>query len=137
METVLSIFLMMEFSETLEVEWSAFGISEVSFPGWNNYYISTWKITSHKPHTFDSRNLFELFYMIHVNVGTFVFETRKDLEHSAWLLFRNFSNFGLEMHIGGGNKNPNTKCVFFPIPILVYLSTLTPTPPSMPLPLTN
>ena len=48
--------------------------------------------------------------------GDFSFEKRLQLELGLSLIHNNFINFGLEMHVGRGNKASKTKCIFFPPP---------------------
>ena len=48
--------------------------------------------------------------------GAFRFENRLQLELSLSLIHNLFVKFGLEMHIGRGNKASKTKCILFPPP---------------------
>ena len=68
--------------------------------------------------------LFELFYMLYVDDGAFVFKSRHQLEIGIPLLLRHFAKFGLEMHIGKENKPSKTECVFFPTPGYFNFPTL-------------
>ena len=69
--------------------------------------------------------------MLYVDDGAFAFETRRELEIGANLVFTHFARFGLQMHIGSSSKPSKTECVFFPAPGHFKLPTL----PSPDLPL--
>ena len=45
-----------------------------------------------------------------------MFEIRRYPEKGLLLIFTNFYNFGLEMHIGRGPKPSKTECILFPPP---------------------
>eukprot|EP00978_Attheya_sp_CCMP212_P016715 scaffold44003_cov57-Attheya_sp.AAC.1 len=57
---------------------------------------------------------FDLFYFLYVDDGAMLFDTREDLAKGTQLLFSHFARFGLEMHIGIGDKKSKTECVHFP-----------------------
>eukprot|EP00978_Attheya_sp_CCMP212_P027123 scaffold90447_cov46-Attheya_sp.AAC.1 len=57
---------------------------------------------------------FDLFYFLYVDNGAMLFDNRKDLEESTKLIMGHFARFGLEMHVGHGDKASKTKCVYFP-----------------------
>ena len=57
--------------------------------------------------------IFEIFCMLYVNNGAFVFESRTDTEIGTTLLTDHFARFVLEMHIGTEEKSSKTECVFF------------------------
>ena len=104
MAPVLFLFLMMAFAETLEVEWTALRLRKSQFVRKDNSPRSTGKLVSHRPGTFSSGILFDLFCMLYVDNGAFVFEFRTDIKKGITLLSDNFSRFGLEMYIGTGGK---------------------------------
>ena len=116
MAPVLVLFLMMAFAKTLEDEWTALVLSKAEFVCNDNSPRSTRKLVSHRPGTFSSGILFDLFCMLYVDNGAFVFEFRTDIKKGITLLSDNFSRFGLEMYIGTGGKSSKTECVFFPPP---------------------
>ena len=116
MAPVLFLFLIMAFAETLEKEWKNNRLTKATFSRQSNSPPSTGHIFSHKPKSFNSRNIFELFCMLYVDDGAFVFEIRRDLEKGLLLIFTHFAKFGLKMHIGRGPKPSKTECVFFSPP---------------------
>ena len=54
--------------------------------------------------------------MLYVDDGELVFEIRRYHEKVLLLIFNQFSNFGMEMHIGCRPKPSKTECVLFPPP---------------------
>ena len=106
----------MAFAETLEKEWTLNGITKEKLSRNNNSPLSDGQLISHQPRSFNRGALFELFCMLYVDDGAFVFESRHQLETGIPLILRHFAKFGLEMHIGKENKPSKTECVFFPTP---------------------
>ena len=94
----------MAFDKTLEKEWTLNGLTEAKFSRNNNSPLSDGQLISHQPRSFNRGALFELFCMLYVDDGAFVFESRHQLETGIPLLLRHFEKFGLEMHIGKENK---------------------------------
>ena len=66
--------------------------------------------------TFSQGNLLTLFCVLYVDDGAFPFENRLQLELGLSLIHNHFIKFGIEMHIGRGNKASKTECIFFPTP---------------------
>ena len=118
------LFIVMEFAETLEKEWTLNGITKAKFSRDNNSPLSDDQLISHQPQSFNCGELFELFCMLYVDDGDFVFESRHQLETGTPLILRHFAKFGLEMHIGKENKPSKTECVFFHTPGYFTLNTL-------------
>ena len=94
------LFIVMAISETLEKEWTLNGLTKAKFSRNKNSPLSGGQLISHPPRSFDRGSLFELFCMLYVDDGAFVFESRHQLETGIPLLLRHFAKFGLEMHIG-------------------------------------
>ena len=74
------------------------------------------KLTGYKKKIFYQGTLLALFCVLYVDDGVFTFEVRDQLTRGLTLIYHHFTRFGLEMHVGKGNKVPKTKCVFFPPP---------------------
>ena len=133
MALVLFLFLMMDFFETLEDEWMALGLSKSQFSYKDNSPGSTGQLVSHRPGTFQSGMIFDLFCMLYVDDGAFVFESSTDIKKGITLLSNHFSRFGLEMHIGTEKNTSKIECVFSPPQVSLihkhYLSLLSPPPP--------
>ena len=58
---------------------------------------------------FSQGNSLTLFCVLYVDDGAFSFEDRLQLELGLSLIHNHFVRFGLEMHIGRGNKASNTE----------------------------
>ena len=114
----------MAFAERREKEWTLNGLTKVKFSRTNNLLLSDSQLISHQPRSFNQGALFELFWMLYVDDGAFVFESRHQLETGILLLLWHFEKFGLEMHIGKENKPSKKEFVFFPTPGYFTLPTL-------------
>jgi hypothetical protein len=69
---------------------------------------------------------FDLFYfLVYVDKGAMIFDNRKYNEEGTKLIMDHFARFGLEMHVGHGDKAPKTKCVYF---LAFKMNTKMPTP---------
>ena len=80
MAPVIFMFLMMAFAESLEDKWTALGISKAKYACKDNSPRSTGQLVIHRPVTFSYGMLFDLFCMLYVDDGAFVFEPRTDIE---------------------------------------------------------
>ena len=63
-----------------------------------------------------ARKFTTLFCVLYVDNGAFPFEDRLQLELGLSLIHNHFLKFGIEMHIGRGNKASKTEFIFFPPP---------------------
>ena len=77
---VLFLFIVMAFAETLEKEWTLKGLTKAKLSRDNNSPLSDGQLISHQPQSFNRGALFELFCMLYVGDGAFVFESRHQLE---------------------------------------------------------
>ena len=68
----------------------------------------------HHPGSFIFVTIFDLFCMIYVDDGEFVFESRDDTKTEFNLLSNNSYRFVLEMHIGTGDDSSKRECILFP-----------------------
>ena len=68
------------------------------------------------PKTFSEGVLLDLFNVLYIDDGAFMFEDRKQLTLGAQLIFDHFKRFGMEMHIGRGGKASEIECLFFSLP---------------------
>ena len=94
------LFSMMAFVKTLEDKWTTLGLSKAQFARKDNSPRSTGQLVSHRPGTFLSGMPFDIFCVLYVDDGAFVFESRTDIKKEITLFSDHFSWFGLEMHIG-------------------------------------
>ena len=114
MTPVLLLFMVMAFAETLEKEWTKSGLSMITLQQRSRSPQDTDNLTGHKVKTFSQGNLLTLFCVLYVDDGAFHFENRLQLELVLSLIHNHFIKFGLEMHIGRGNKASKTEYIFFP-----------------------
>ena len=77
---VLFLFIVMAFADTLEKEWMINGLTNAEFSRDNNSPLSDGQLISHQPQSFSREVLFELFCMLYVDDGPFVFESRHQLK---------------------------------------------------------
>ena len=124
MAPVLFLFLIMGFAETLENEWIRNDLTPLQFRRHDNSPRSTVCATSHKRKSFSEGTLFEIFCLLYVDDGAFAFQSRKELELGSAVVCRQFSRFGLEMHVGNKDKASKTEAVFFPPPGFFKLLSL-------------
>ena len=92
------------------------GLKMISFNTPTNSPCDTGSLTGQAPETFQEGTLLELFIVMCVDDGAFLFEDREQLAEGVQLISDHFKRFGLEMHIGRGKKMLKTECVFFPLP---------------------
>jgi hypothetical protein len=59
---------------------------------------------------------YEIFQCLYVDDGAFPFDTQDSLSKGMNLVFKHFTRFGLEMHIGRNGGESKTECVFYPPP---------------------
>ena len=79
-KSVTFLFLMMVFSETLKDECTALGLSKSQFSRKDNSPRSTGQLLIHRPGTFLSGMLFDLFCMLYVDGGAFIYKSSTDIE---------------------------------------------------------
>ena len=120
MAPVLFLFMVMDFSETLEKEWTKAGLSMIKLQQRSHSPQDTGKLIGHKVKTFSQGNLLTLFCVLYVDDGAFPFENRLQIELGLSLIHNHFIKFGIEMHIGRGKKASKTVCIFFPPPGLFH-----------------
>jgi len=120
MAPVLFLFLMTAFAETLEIVWKEQNIEVVTVRSVTDEDFASGKgvVKSHKPDQYKSPGLtaFEIIQCLYVDDGAFIFGTREDMTEGLQLVYDHFARFGLEMHIGRGETQSKTECVFFPPP---------------------
>ena len=113
MSPVIFLFLMVAFSETLEDKWTALVLIKSQFAHKYNSPRSTGQLVSHQPGTFFSGTLFDLFCMLYVYDGSFVFESRADIERGIALLSGHFAWFGPKIHISTGKIPQRLNAYYF------------------------
>ena len=116
MAPVLFLFMVMDFSETLEKEWAKAGLQMVNFRQHTHSPRDVVRLTGHKKKTFEQGTIIYLFCVLYVDNGEFPFEDRDQLTLGISLIYSHFTRFGLGMYMRRGEKSFNTECVFFPPP---------------------
>ena len=114
MSQVLFLFLRAAFAEVLEKEWEEKGISKAVFQRTPFRRIEEGKLMGHS--TLESLSWFEIIQMLYLDDGSYVFESREDMQEGAKMIKRFFHIFGLTIHIGKGEVKSKTEFVFFPPP---------------------
>ena len=59
---------------------------------------------------------FNLFLLLYVDNGYFLFETKEDLAKEATIIYHHMKRFGLLMHIGKNGSKSKTEALFIPPP---------------------
>jgi hypothetical protein len=118
MAPVLFLFLMTAFAETLEMEWKRENPKVVTVMTASDDLIEHGQLCSHTPKIICSMFLspYKIFQCLYVDDGTFPFDTRDSLSKGMNLVFKHFTRFGLEMHIGRNGGESKTECVSYPPP---------------------
>ena len=118
MSPVLFLFIMSAFAETLEQEWETASIPKASFYHTPLDNLQKGQLISHPTSKSYLRvsDIFKIIQTLFVDDGAFIFESREDLTKGLEILKKVFDYFGLEMHLGKGNKASKTECVYFPEP---------------------
>ena len=111
MAPVLFIYLMNAFAETLADKWKFDKLEFRWFPETSSVKKKG-RLTGQSPKTLGTK--FDLFYFLYVDDGAMLFDNRNDLIEGTRLIMNHFARFGLEMHIGRGEKKSKTECVLFP-----------------------
>jgi len=118
MAPVIILFLMTAFAKTLEIVWKDQDIPILSVTTAADEDLAEGKICSHTPAMFRSKKLatYGILQCLYVDDGAFPFRTREDLQRGMELIYRHFTQFGMEMPIGRGSSESKTECVFSPPP---------------------
>ena len=107
---------MAAFAETLDAEWTKEEIPKATFHYTPFNQFQNGQLTSHPPKSFRSGDIFEVIQTLYLDDGAFIFGTREDMTEGLQLVYDHFARFGLDMHIGRGETQSKTECVFFPPP---------------------
>jgi Reverse transcriptase (RNA-dependent DNA polymerase) len=112
MAPVLFLFLMQAFAETLEQNWKMWELTAPEYRYMN-------RGTKQQGYLFNQTasargTAFQLFYLLFVDDGAFLFNSKEELSKGAEILRNHFYKFGLKMHIGKPNEPSKTEVMFFP-----------------------
>jgi hypothetical protein len=112
MAPVLFLFIMQAFAETLEQNWRKWGLDPPEFKFMDRGLKSKGRLLNQS--TAATGTAFNLFYLLFVDDGAFLFNTKEQLIKGAELLYDHFHKFGLKMHIGKHNEASKTEIMYFP-----------------------
>ena len=110
--SVIFLFLMSAFAETLEKEWASSNISQARFKNITN--MQEGQLTGHTKESMRRGINFVIHQILYIDDGAFFFETREDAENGLEMIHRIFALFGLEMHIGRGEQLSKTEIMYVP-----------------------
>lgn len=112
MAPVLFLFVMQAFAETLEKNWKEWGLTAPEYKYMNRGTNFQGRFFNQA--TTAQGTVFDLFYLLFVDDGAFLFENKEQLAKGAELLYKHFRKFGLQMHVGRFNETSKTEVMFFP-----------------------
>jgi hypothetical protein len=113
MAGLLFIFCMQAFAETLEEKWKdEWGIESPQYRHMVSQRVQRGRLLGQEHKAIGK--LFDLFYLLYVDDGAFLFETLQDLTRGANLIHEHFKSFGLKMHIGRDGGKSKTEAMYFP-----------------------
>jgi exonuclease III len=110
MAPVLFLFLMQAMAEVLEKEWSE---NDFDIPQFRHFE----KMQGGRLLGQDWRakgKLLELYYLLYVDDGSFIFTNRRDMVKASRIIHRTMARFGLIMHIGRDGKPSKTEAMYHP-----------------------
>jgi hypothetical protein len=58
--------------------------------------------------------VFNLFLSLYVDDGSFIFETKEDMQKGASILYHHMKRFGLLMHIGKDGSKSKMEALYIP-----------------------
>jgi hypothetical protein len=110
--SVIFLFLMSAFAETLEKEWKQSGLPEATFKNVTN--ASKGQLTGHLKSSAKRALELIIHQILYIDDRAFFFETREDAMLGLNLINKVFAKLGIEMHIGRGNNQSKTKVMYVP-----------------------
>jgi hypothetical protein len=119
--SVILLFLMSAFAETLEKEWASSNVSQAEFKNTTN--MRDGQLTGHTKESMQRGINFIIHQILYINDGAFFFQTREDAENGLEMIHRVFALFRLEMHIGRGEQLSKTEMMYVPKRCHVFLGT--------------
>ena len=84
------LFMIMEFSETLEIGWKKLSHKMITFNMRTNSPRDRGSLTRHSPKIFSKGTLLEIFNVLYVDDGSFPFEDRDQLAKGVQLVYDHF-----------------------------------------------
>jgi hypothetical protein len=112
MAPILFLFVMQAFSETLEDKWEKeWGLTKPTY----RFHRSKKAREHGRLLAQDCKakgTFFEILYLLYVDDGTFLFDSREALEKGANRIYQHFARFGLKMHIGHEGGKSKTEAMY-------------------------
>ena len=110
MAPVLFIFVMLAFTDILEKNWSpTWGITPIQFKR-HSPTTSYGRLIAQDPDAIGEK--FDLFNLLYVDDGTFLFNLREELEKGAQMISNTFKLLGLTMHVGTGESKSKSEAMY-------------------------
>ena len=112
MAPILFLFVMQAFSETLEDKWEKeWGLTKPTYRFHRSKRVKEHGRLLAQNHKAKG-TLFEILYLLYVDDGTFLFDSREALERGANRIYEHFARFGLKMHIGHAEGKSKTEAMY-------------------------
>jgi hypothetical protein len=110
--SVIFLFLMSAFTETLEKEWKLSNLPEEIFKNVTNK--SKGQLTGHLKGSAQRRLDLIIHQILYINSRAFFFEMSEDAMLGLDLINKVFAKLGLKMHIGRGEELSKTEIMYVP-----------------------
>ena len=117
MAPVIFLFMVTEFSKTLEKECIRADLNMVNLRQHTHSPCNVGKLTGQNKKRFDQGTLLTIFCVLYIDDNAFTFEYRNQLTRGLTLIYHHFTRFGIEMHVGKGKKASKNEYFFFPTPV--------------------
>ena len=103
---------MYAFAESLENNWEAWGLEPLEYRYMNKGKTSMGRLFNQSTKAEGIK--FKLFYLLFIDDGAFMFNSKEQLIKGADLIYEHFRKFGLKMHVGENNIASKTEVMHFP-----------------------
>ncbi len=112
--SVIFLFLMSAFAETLEKEWQSNNLPQPTLKNITN--MNEGQLTGHIRERIRRGIDLIVNQILYIDDGAFFFESREDAKLGLEMIDKVFKTIGLEMHIGRGEQLSKTEIMYVPIP---------------------
>lgn len=112
MAPVLFLYVMQAIADTIEKKWyTEWGLKPLEFKYMNRGERSQGRLFGQPANTKGTN--FDLFYLLFVDDGVFLFDTQEEMVKGGNHLYELFKSFGLQMHIGKSGEKSKTQVMYF------------------------
>jgi len=108
--SVLFLFLMSAFVETLEKEWRSSNLPQSTLKNITN--MNRGQLTGHTKENMQRGIKFIIHQILYIDDRAFFFESRENATSCLEMINQVFTKFGLEMHIGRGDQLSKTNIMY-------------------------